>query len=153
MIIKISLDKTIEYVINYCVAVVWLSATNLSFIVNYPSILMSKFKCTLTCSQPGLIYPFLISLDVKPSCLSNDIQTFGVSFAIYLVQKLVPYCLRISYASFTVLGNHIPKIYDVREYLDFILEIILSQRKKVSLTHQLKTGSSLISFVTAFYAS
>ena len=78
---------------------------------------------------------------------------FSIYFSISLVQKLVPYCLSISYVSFTVLVTRIPILCDVRQYLDFNLEIILSQRQKVSLTHQMKEGSSLISFATSYSAS
>ena len=41
-----------------------------------------------------------------------------IYFAIALVQNSVPYCLSISYSSFTVLGTSIPNLYDVRQHLD-----------------------------------
>ena len=109
--------------------------------------------CTLKCSYPGLIFPFLISLGVTPSSLSNYIHIFSISSAIALVQKSVPDFLSISYASFTVLGTCIPKVFDVHQYLDFTLEIILSQWRKVSLIHQPKVFSSLISFAMEYSAS
>ena len=76
-----------------------------------------------------------------------------IYFAIALVQKSVPDCLSISYASFTFLGTCITNLCDVQQYLDFTLEIILSLCRNFSLTHQLKAGSSLISFVTEYSAS
>ena len=47
-ILTTSLDTTLEYTIYYGGAVVWLSATNISFIVNFPSISMSNIIFTLT---------------------------------------------------------------------------------------------------------
>ena len=41
-ILTLSLDTTLEYVIDDGGAVVWPSATNLDFLVNYPSILISN---------------------------------------------------------------------------------------------------------------
>ena len=40
---------------------------------------------------------------------------FAISFVIYLVQKLVPDFLIISYAYFTVLGNLTPNLYNARQ--------------------------------------
>ena len=129
------MDTTLEYVIDDGSSVVWPSANNISFLVNFPSILISNIMCTFACSYPGLIFHFLISSVVTPSRLSNVILTFVVSFAIALVQNSVPSCLSISYAYFNVLGTRIPNLCDVRQYLDFTLGIILSLCRKVSLTH------------------
>ena len=78
---------------------------------------------------------------------------FSIYFSIYLVQKSVRCFLSMSYAYFTVLRTYIPILCDVRQYLDFTLEIILSQQRKVSLNHKTKEGSSLISFATSYSAS
>ena len=72
-ILTLSLDTTLQYVIDDGGAVLWLSATNLAFLVNFPYILISNIMCTLTCSYPGLIFPFLISSGVTPSSFSNAI--------------------------------------------------------------------------------
>ena len=114
-ILTLSLDTPLEYEIDDISAVMWLSATYLEFLVYLPSILISNSMCTLTCSYPGLILPFLISSVVTSSIFSNSIRTFVISFAIALVQKSVPYCLSISYAYFAVLGNLIPNLCDVRQ--------------------------------------
>ena len=129
------------------------SATNIFFIVIFSSILMSYIICKLTCSYSSLIFTFLVSLGVTLSSISIDIWTFAIYFAIALVQNPVLNFLSISYAFFTILGTLIPKLCDVRQYLYSTLEIILSQWRKVSLNHQLKAGSSLISSATAYSAS
>ena len=107
---------------------------------------------TLTFSYPDSILPFPISSGVTTSSFSNSIRIFVISFSIFLVQKSVSDCLLTSYASFTFLETRKPNLFDVRQYLDFTLEIILSLCLKVSLTHQLKEGSSLISFSTVYSA-
>ena len=109
--------------------------------------------CTLTCLYPGLIFTLLISSGVTPSSFSNSIRTFLIYFSIALVQNSVPDCLSISYAYFTVLVTRIKNLCDVRQYLYFTLEIILYLCRKVSLIHQLKSGSSLILFSTKYSVS
>ena len=47
-IITLSLDITLEYVIDDGGDVVWPSTTNLEFLVNFSSILISNIMCTLT---------------------------------------------------------------------------------------------------------
>ena len=59
-ILTLSLDTTLEYVIDDDGSGVWPLATNLTFLVNFPFILILYIMCTLTCSYPGLISPFLI---------------------------------------------------------------------------------------------
>ena len=112
-ILTLSLDTKLDYVIDDGGAVVWLSAKSITFILNFPSILISNIMCTLTCLYPGFILPFLISSVVTPSSFSNSIWKFVISFSVALVQKLVPYRLSISYASFTVLGACIPNLCGV----------------------------------------
>ena len=46
-ILTLSLGKTLDYVIDDGGAVVWTSATNIEFLVNFPSILISNIMCTL----------------------------------------------------------------------------------------------------------
>ena len=93
--------------------------------------------------------PFTCIIRCNAVNILKSIQTFVIYFAIALVQKSVPYYLSISYASFTVLGTRTTDLWDVRKYTDFTLEKILSLCHKVSLTHKLKVGSSLILFATA----
>ena len=54
-ILTLSLNITFEYVIYDGGAVVYPSATNIAFIVNFPSILMSNIMCKFMCSYPVLI--------------------------------------------------------------------------------------------------
>ena len=49
-IITLSLDTTLEYIIDDGGTVVLPSATNIYLIVNFPSILMSNSMFTFTCS-------------------------------------------------------------------------------------------------------
>ena len=79
--------KTIDYLIDDDGSVVWPSATNIYFLVKFPSVLISIIMYTLMFSYPGLIYPFLVSLGLTPSSLPNTIQVFSISFVIYLVQN------------------------------------------------------------------
>ena len=58
IILTLYLETTLEYVIDDGGAVVWPLDTNLAFLVNSPSILISNTMCTLTCSYPGLIFTF-----------------------------------------------------------------------------------------------
>ena len=103
----------------------WKSATNLSLLLNFPFILMSNIMCTFTYSYPDLVFPFLVSLGVTLSSFLNTIWTFVIYFVTDLVQKSVPNCLSISYTYFTVLGTCITNLCDVRQYLNFTLEINL----------------------------
>ena len=75
---------------------------------------------------------------------------FFISFAVSLVQHSVPDCLSISCTYFTLLETRIPNLCDVLKYLDFILEITLSQKCRVSLIHHMKASSSLMSFSAAY---
>ena len=58
VILTLSLDTTLEYVIDDGSYVVLPSVTNLAFLVNFPSILISDIMCTLMFSYPGLIFHF-----------------------------------------------------------------------------------------------
>ena len=57
-ILKISLDTTLEYVIDDGGAIVWPSDTNVYFLLNFTSIFMSNIMCTMKLSYPGLIFTF-----------------------------------------------------------------------------------------------
>ena len=48
-ILTISLDTTIEYVIDDGAAAMWSSSTNIYFLVKFTSILMSNIMYTLMC--------------------------------------------------------------------------------------------------------
>ena len=65
VILTLSLDTTLEYVIDDGSYVVLPSVTNLAFLVNFPSILISDIMCTLMFSYPGLIFHFLFSSVVE----------------------------------------------------------------------------------------
>ena len=91
------LDKKIEYAIYDGGAVVWSSYSNLAFLVNFSSILISNIMSTLTFLYRGQTFTFLITPGAKPSSFSNYIRTFAVSFTISLVQKPVPDFVLISY--------------------------------------------------------
>ena len=71
-------------------AVVWSSATNIDFLVNFLSILISNIIWTLTFSYSVLTFPFLILSGVTSSIYLNWIHTFAISFEIALVQKSFP---------------------------------------------------------------
>ena len=81
------------------------------------------------------IFSFLISSGVMPSTLSNAIQAFAIYFAIHLVQNSFPDFLSILYTSFIILGNLIPNLCGVHQYLDFTLEIIIYRWCNFSLKH------------------
>ena len=52
----LSLDTKFEYLINDGSAVVWPSATNISYLVNFPYILLSNIMCALTWSYTRLTF-------------------------------------------------------------------------------------------------
>ena len=81
-------------------------------------------------------------------CYTNIFHIFCNDF----IQISVHDCVSILHAYFNLLGSRTPNLCDVRQYLDFTQEIILPLFHKVSSTHQLKTGSSLISFSTTYSA-
>ena len=88
-ILVLSMDTTLEYVIGYGGDVVCPSATNLAFLVNFPSILMSNIMCTLMFSYPVLIFTLIISYGVTPSIFSNVIRMFA-----FFCNLLGPKCSR-----------------------------------------------------------
>ena len=61
-ILMLSLDKTLLYAIYDGDAVVWPSATNISFIVTFPSILMPKYHVHIDVliSRPNVSFPGII---------------------------------------------------------------------------------------------
>ena len=132
------MDKTLKYIICNGHNDVRTSSTNIYFLLNLPSILMSNIMCTLMWSYPGLIFPFIVLSGVTLSSFLNAIWKFSIYFAIALFKKLFFDCLPTSYTSFTVIWDCTPNLCDVWQYLDFTLGIILSRWRKVSLNHQTK---------------
>ena len=59
-ILILAMDTINEYGMDYGGAVVWPSATNNYFLLNFTSILMSNIILTSMYSYPGIIFPFLI---------------------------------------------------------------------------------------------
>ena len=111
-----------------------------------------KYNVNIDVLISGLDLPFthIIRCNaVKLLKLNTDVLHL---FCNSLGPKVSPGYLSISYAYFNVLGTCIPNLCDVRQYLDFTLEIILSLCCKFSLIHQFKAGLSLISFATAYSA-
>jgi hypothetical protein len=85
--------------------------------------------------------------------IRNADWVFVISFSMAFFQRSVPVSLSMLSASSTDFGTCIPNLCVRFQYLDLILDRILSFRRSTSCTHQLKAGSDAVLFPTAYSAT
>ena len=134
------MKTTLYYVIDDSGAFLWPSTINL-FYSNFTVHIDVKYcgHIDVLISKPISFFPRIIGCNIIKFL---KFYTYVFHFLWNRIgPKAVPAFLSIWYASFTILGAFVPKLFDMRQYLYFILEIILSWCRKVSWVHQLKAGS------------
>ena len=149
----LSLDTTLEYVLEDGRSVVWPPATQQALHVNHPSILISNIMWKRISWYPTNFWPYLASYSDTYSQASKDARTFFIYLWTAVYHSVFPFYLSIAKASSTDLGTSITKSCVVRQYLAFSLAINLLRHFNTSLTHHLKAGCTSKRFPAAYSAN
>ena len=148
----LSLDTTLEYVIDTGGSVIWMPATSLSLQVNSPYISMSKIIWHPISWNPGRHIPLFVLSNIY-KLFSEVTLTFTIYFWIACSQKLVPVARSISRASLAVFGILITNLGIRIQHCVLTLEIMQFHWCNIWPNNQLIYVSDWIWFAISYSTS